>query len=113
LAPLCYAMVLALNPSQVLVSLRSLGDTLPAAYLVLTGSFFLDALADQISKNKWRLLVVTLVVFAATPIAIPNIPRPATSDTLANALKFSFLTIFPAAICSWLSNASNGQRTVE
>jgi hypothetical protein len=33
-------MVLALNPSQVLVSLRSLGDTLPAAYLVLTGPFF-------------------------------------------------------------------------
>jgi hypothetical protein len=103
---LCYAMVLALNPSQVLVSLRSLGDTLPAAYIVLTGPFFLGALADQIAKNRWRLLFVALVVFAAMPIAILNLPRPATSDTLASALKFSFLTIIPAAICSWLSNAS-------
>jgi hypothetical protein len=102
---LSYATVLLLNPSQTLVSLRSLGDTLPAAYLVLTGPFFLGALADQIAKKKWRLLVVASVIFAAVPIAILNLPRPATSDTLASALKFSFLTILPAAICCWLSNA--------
>jgi len=106
---LCYAMVLALNPSQALISLRSLADTVSAAYFVLTGPFFLGALADQIAKNKWRVLVVALVVFATVPIAILTLPRPATSDTLTSALKFSFLTIFPAAICCWLSNGSSGQ----
>lgn len=106
---LCYAMVWALNPSKVLVSLKSLRDTLPESYLVMTGPFFLGALADQIVKNKWRMLVAIFVVFATMPIVILNLPRPAFSDTLASALKFSLLTIFPAAICSWLSNASNGR----
>jgi len=106
---LCYAMVLVFNPSQMLVSLRSIGDTLPAAYLVLAGPFFLGALADHITKSKWRVLVVAIVVFATTPIAILSVPWPPTSDTTASALKFSFLTLFPAAICYWLSNASNGQ----
>lgn len=66
---LFYVMVLALNPSQVLVSLRSLGDALPAAYLVLTGPFLFGALVDQIAKDKWRVLFVAIVVFATTPIA--------------------------------------------
>ncbi len=106
---LCYATVLALNPDQALISLRSLADTLPTAYLVLTGSFFLGALADQIAKDKWRLLVVALVVFATVPVAILTLPNPATSDTLISALKSSFIMIFPAVICCWLSNGSRGQ----
>lgn len=106
---LCYAMVLAFSPSYALDSVRSLGDTLLTAYVVLIGPFLLGALADQIAKSRWRVLVVALVVFATVPIAVLNIPRPATSDTLTSALMFSFLTVLPAAICCWLSNASNGQ----
>ena len=100
---LCYASALALNPRYVLVSLKSIGDILSSAYLILAPPFFLCALVDLSMKGMWRLLTVAIVVFAVTPISI--LAMASTSDTLTSALQFSLVAIIPAVICSWLSNA--------
>jgi hypothetical protein len=99
----CYVTVLALNPKSIAIAVGSIRDTLPAAYLVLTGPFLVGALADLIMQSKWRMLVVVASVLVATPIAILTIAK--TSDTLMSALQASLITIVPAIACSWLSHA--------